>query len=152
MAKKYCRFRLPPLKVTMSVPKEKVIHEDVPRKCMQPGSRETIQVDSDFHSSTSNGMTNICENPGEGEHSMYKIQQQTSVIGWESLRPDMMHILTEANAMPKDKICAVCRKDLANFHCLRCGTVAYYFISCLRVVHNSHCNMFHVPGKLSNSR
>ena len=92
-------------------------------------------------------MTTVCENPGEGEPSMYKIQQQTSVIGWERLRPDMMHIITEANAMPNDKICAVCQIDLANFRCLRCGPVAYYCISCLRVVLIliATCFMFHVP-------
>ena len=76
--------------------------------------------------------------------SLHTIQKQANAAAWERIRHQLLRVLVESEAMPRDQLCVKCSIVAASLRCRKCHPSAFFCKECFLSTHTT-TNIFHVP-------
>ena len=127
-------FTLPPLKLTKRPPFSASVRYQGVRGVqtqLEP-CQENLASYSEFPvSADQDSETDHC-----GELTMYEIETNTSMAGWEAIREGLLSAVTESQGMPSSQMCVLCDDSPALIRCRQCGPRSYYCQICFDTVHS----------------
>ena len=73
---------------------------------------------------------------------MHEIAQKQAVESWAKMRPQLLNMAIQCDALPVDQRCLFCAEEFL-YRCLQCGPQVFYCRDCFEQAHN-RTNLFHV--------
>ena len=80
-----------------------------------------------------------------GELSLYEIEANSSMAGWEAIRDGLLSAVTESQGMRSSQMCVLCDESSALRRCRQCEPRSYYCQICFDTVH-SWSSFLHAAG------
>ena len=137
------RLKLPAFKVTQRTAASSTVRRNLPRgrKCESAPAQSSSGIEEgvpDFVSMMEEG-PHACSVP---EVSLHAVKEKAAATAWARVRPALLKIAVEGNAMPSDQSCIMC-PEAASCRCIQCAPWAFYCQDCFEHVHSS-INLFHI--------
>ena len=74
--------------------------------------------------------------------SLHEITQKRAIKSWKKIRPDLLRVAIETEALPENQHCVLCITEEASWRCLQCGPRVFFCVKCFEEAH-SVTNIFH---------
>ena len=149
------KLKLPSLRVTQRSTTDEVVHRLIPRGCTSQCEKYDEEPSLDSVSNDGDSVTEFdgmdefdtsSPNPNltipVDEPSLHLLAQKAAVASWKMMRPAILRVAIESNAMPPNQVCIRCGTDEATYRCLRCAPWAHFCSQCFGDTHRE-TNLFH---------